>query len=483
MCAYTLRHAGKIGTVAAVFAGFSMISTAAHADVTGGGGPNTSYGVAELRYEHNKGLGTGIETPALKPLGGSDAVAVKVGIKIDPVTNGGPLFVVDMTEGALVEASWGNDKQIVLRAQDGAQTDGLVEVRHTLTPGVEVAFDYLGLKGTYTWNATDLLKYVPGSKFLYDASGSQQFAPWAFGGAATKVTGVNLDQARLFQVDMSVLPGLISENVTGNFGLRATTNPTFTYKTTKISLSGTTGELTNGSDEIVVPARDGDFMEIMASVEGDMDVKGSIKIEPYVYIDQIGTSINLDKTFAFTAYEVKYPGSATKVNFPTALVHIPLPNVRVPKSGVDFGTVRVGSSSTASVVIENTGEMESTMTVSSSDSQFQVPSGIIVMPPKSSYELEVTFSPDFGEAALAEITVLSNDPDSPEQMFKIGANGADVGPDRVGPDGERLPDGGDFDAAGCGCKATGASPVSGWAGLGLGGLGALMLFGRRRRAA
>jgi MYXO-CTERM domain-containing protein len=55
-----------------------------------------------------------------------------------------------------------------------------------------------------------------------------------------------------------------------------------------------------------------------------------------------------------------------------------------------------------------------------------VPSGKTNVPSKGKYELEVAFSPDADGPASATITVKSNDPDSPEQTFKIGANGADI---------------------------------------------------------
>ncbi len=74
----------------------------------------------------------------------------------------------------------------------------------------------------------------------------------------------------------------------------------------------------------------------------------------------------------------------------------------------------------------------------------------------------------------------SSDADAPKQTFKIGANGADVGAEDESSGTRRSA----AEDSGCGCKAAG-TPVgsSGWAGLALAALGAVVLVRRRRDAA
>jgi len=463
----------------AALSGVTFAAAPAHAgDVeTGSGDPNTSVGAAPLKYEHTNGLPTSIETGFKGP----SFAQVNVGIKIEPVANGGPLFTVDMPKGALVQASWGADKKIVLKAVGGDRTDGLVTVRHTLAPTIDFKVAAGGINATFTYNATDLVNKIPGARFNYDSKAQSQFAPWGFAPVETKLNSPDVANATLFSMNMNVLPDLVSDNVTGHFGIRATTKPTFSYKTTKIFLSGTDGEIKDNTSELSIDAVDGDFMELMTSVEGEMTVKGSISIHPFVHIDTIGSDLNIDTDLGLDVFSKDYTTPATKVNFQTALVHIPMPNVHVPKRGVDLGMVKVGGKATKSVEIENSGEKDAVMSFKSSNAAFSVPSETITVPAKSKYELTVKFSPDSAAADQAEITVASNDADSPEQMFKVGANGADVGQDE--DDDDSLPRGPAADS-GCGCTTAGSSsPVPGWAGLGIAGLGAVVLFRRRRNAA
>jgi MYXO-CTERM domain-containing protein len=463
----------------AMAAGLTLATAQAHAegDVNTGGssaapqGTNSSTGTAAIKYEHTKGLPTNIQTGFKGP----SWAQVNVGIKLDPVVNGGPLFTVDMPKGALVEASWGSDKKILLKAQTGTQTDGLVTVRHSLTPSIDFKFSGFGLSATFTYDATKLINKIPGARFNFDSKAQQPFAPWGFAPVETKLNAPNLDSAVLFSMGMDSLPDFVSNNVEGSFGIKATTKPTFSYKTTKIVMSGVDGEINNATGELSVAATDGDFMEVMAAVEGEMSVKGGISIHPFVHVDKIGDH-NISTDLGIDAYTQDYTVPAQKTAFQTTLVHIPMPNVHAPAKGVDVGMVKVGGQATKTVEIENTGEKEATMTFTSSDPAFQVTSETVTVAAKSKYELTVKFSPESAAPASADIKVLSSDADSPEQSFKVGANGADVGQEKSEGD---LPGGPQGDN-GCGCKAAGGSSAPGWAGLGLGALGAVVLFRRRR---
>lgn len=479
MRANTIRSAVRFGMMFAAASCLTLAASNARAegDVAPAGPTSdatSSIGSAALRYEHGKGLDTSIQTGPLGP----DLAKMNVGIKLDPVKAGGPLFVVDMPKGANVEASWGTDKKIVLKAQTGSSTDGLVTVRHTLTPSVDLTVKAFGLSASFSYDANKLVNKIPGASFNYDSKAQTQFAPWGFTNVDTKLSAPNLDQAKLFEMDMESLPEFVSQNFLGRFGVRAVTKPTFTYRTTKISISGADGQLSNGSSELSIPASDGDYLEVMAAVEGTMAVSGGVGVQPFVHLDQaFGQALPID--VGYDVYTKDFTTPATPVNFQTVLVHIPMPNVRVPSKGVDLGDVKVGGSATKKITIENTGEKEATMTFESSNKAFKVPGGSFTVPSKGKYELEVKFSADAADATSADISVKSNDADSPVQTFKIGANGADVSSPE---EGEESSTGAIANEDGCGCKAAGHSSTPGWAGFGLLGLGAIVAIRRKKSA-
>jgi MYXO-CTERM domain-containing protein len=473
----------RFGMMAALTAGVMFASSQAHAagDVDPGqgggsapspGGVNSSSGMAALKYEHTKGIPL-VKTPGLGP----SWAQLSIGIGLEPVKNGGPLFSIDMPKGAIIDASWGTDKKIVLKATSGAATDGTVRVRHSLAPSVNLAIDKWGIKANLGYDAGSLINKIPGARWEYDSQAAQQFAPWGFAAVDTVVKPTK-ENAQVFSVSFEKFPEFIADNAEGYMGLRAHTTPTFSYTTTKVVMSGADGAISNASGELSVAAVDGDYMELMTSVEGEMKVKGAISLEPFVHVEKVADyTVNAD--VGYPVYKMDYDVPGTKVIFQSALVHIPLPNVHAPTKGVDMGKVKVGGSASKTVVIQNSGEKEASMTFKSSDAAFSVPSSSVTVPPKGEYELEVSYSPDADGPASAEITVMSSDPDSPEQTFKVGANGADVG---NGPDGDALPKGGEGDS-GCGCKAAGStSSVPSYAGFGALALGALVLFRRRRNA-
>lgn len=479
MRTHTINTTVRFSMMVAAVLGVTLATADARAqgDVDLGGStsaPNSSIGSAALKYEHGKGLETTIQTGWMGP----SIVQANVGIKVDPVTAGGPLFVVDMPKGANVEASWGTDKKIILKAQTGGSSDGLVSVRHTLTPSMDLKLSALGLSANFSYDASELVNKIPGSKFEYDSKAQQPFAPWGFSPVATKLDAPDLSRAQLFSLDMAKMPDFVANNVTGFFGVRAASKPTFTYKTTKVTISGADGQIADGSSELVVDAADGDFMEIMTAVEGTMTVDGGMSIQPFVHLDTVkGAKLNMD--VGYDVYTKDYTAPPTAVNFQTVLVHIPMPNVRKP-ANVDFGEVKVGGSASKKVTIENTGEKEATMSLKSSNPAFKVEGGSVNLPPKTKYEFTVKYSPEAAEAASADITITSNDADSPVQSFKVGANGADVSEPKPESEGSATDVGANED--GCGCKAAGHSSTPGWAGFGILGLGALVLVRRRRNA-
>jgi hypothetical protein len=433
-------------------------------------------GTAAMKYESRNTLPTTIETPWIPSSG---MVQVKALVNVDPVTNGGPLYTMDMSRGAVLEASWPDKGMLSLKAVTGAQSDGTIKVHHTLTPDVQVHVKLGGFDETYTFNADSLLKKIPGSHFNFESQGQSSFAPWGFAGGTVQVQGPSIQNSLLFSMGFDALPDIVANNVAGSFGISATTNPSFTYKTSKVLLSGADTSILNDKDAAKVPAQDADFQEIYAQVEGELTVGGELDLVPSATVTRIGTT-NVNTTLDYAVVKQPYTTPAQKIIFPSQLVHIPLPNVHMPEKAVDVGDAKVGQESSGKATIENSGELGAKLTATSSDPQFTVDAKEVRIGSKQTTDLTINFKPTSSGPATAKITIKSNDPDSPTQTFKVVANGADGSSVSHNAGMDDAPVG---DASGCGCKTAGA-PVGSNAGLGgFGGLLlALGLIARRRRA-
>jgi len=484
MRAYTTLRTAFLMT--AIATGMSLSAAEARADVSGSpeAAGNTSTGTAALKYELSQGLDTNIDTGFLGP----NVAQIRAVVKLDPVKGGGPLFKVEMPKGAVVEASWAGDKKIVLKAANGSQTDGVVTVRHTLTPSLELKVNAFGTSAQFGFDATKLLNKVPGAKFAYDSKAVQQFAPWGFTVVDTKLNAPDLANSVLFSMPFSTFRDIIGTNedgtdrIEGNFGVRASTKPTFSYKTTKVMLTGADQALTTNGGEVATPAIDGDYLEVMAQVEGELKVAGAIGIQPFISMSRVfGRAFTT--TIAIDAFSMAYEVKPQTVAYQSTLVHIPLPNVHVPSAGIDLGNIKPGGRAKKTITIENSGEMAASMSFKSSDPQVTVPAGTVNVPAKGKYELQIQVNPDNAGPQIAEVTVTSNDPDSPEQKFQVGMNGADVGGSGDDDESVDLPKGGADADSGCGCKTAGTTTSSGgYLGIGLVALGAAVLVRRRRKA-
>jgi MYXO-CTERM domain-containing protein len=122
------------------------------------------------------------------------------------------------------------------------------------------------------------------------------------------------------------------------------------------------------------------------------------------------------------------------------------------------------------------------MTFASSDAQFSLATSQATTGAKSTYDLVVRFAPNGPGEASAEITVKSNDPDSPVQTFKVTATAQDKpvpAPSENGsPEEPPVPASAGNDS-GCGCRVVSRPGSSG--ALAFFGLGLAALLRRRRR--
>lgn len=472
----------RLSTRSSLIAAASLFTVTAAADARAAAGDeNVSRGKAALKWETRKS----IPGPTSDKLGGS-TLQVTVGANLDPVADPSkPLLSVDMSDDVTLEASWTDDKDIVLTVVDAPSKSAKFDVLHTLAPHITVYIDAFGMKLTYDYDAEDLIDYIPGSKWNYEGKGSVAFPSWGFDLASLKVDAPALDAAQLFSIPFPAIAG--KDPLTGTIALNATTKPTFSYETISATLAG--GAITKKGGTHRIPTTDADYLDIPATVTGEISYTGTLLVRPSVTITKIGsftlpfplvldiTQAGVDLPYAST------PRAGIAVAFPATTFHIPLPNLKALQS-LDLGSVQIGQSAKKNADMTNTGEMNAFFTAKSSDPQFTVVTSKQTAPSKGKMPFEVVFKPAKPGVQNAEITITSNDPNEPVQVMKVTGIGTEV-PAPPSAGGEEPEDDG-FQRgpheSGCGCRtAADTTTHGGYAALGI-ALGLAALTFRRRRA-
>lgn len=411
---------GAKRTVLGVATVASLLLAASQASAQDVSAANKSGGSTTLHAEIKDRLPTEIDSGWMD----KGLIKVRTRFTIDPVKGGDPILVVDMPKGAAVEASWNEPGFINLKPVTGEGATGTAGIHYTLNPSLDASI--YGI--TVSYNSSQLINMLPDASFNYDQKTTASFKPWAFAGVPIQMPQPPaLDQSTLFGIGFDSL-GVDTGIAEGTLKIQAATRPTFTFKTTEVRLDGASVSADGGVAK--VSAIDADFMEVNAIVNGDLSFQGSLDIRPVVQVDSVDgyPTFGLVK-FSFSAVSKAYSGESKTIAFAPATIRIPLPNVKVPSTPIGLGAVKAGGSASKTISIDSTGELGAVLSFKSSDPAFKVPSGQVQVPSKGKYDLKVDFSPSSDGPASATITVMSNDPDAPEQTFKVGANGAKLGND------------------------------------------------------
>ena len=442
--------------VAGVLGTFAMLGeTRAEAAECDQSSWTCAVGTAPLTGSITKRLGTEIDSGEMTKKFLGIPVSIRTRFTIEPVGTA-PLLKVDMPAGALVEATWPEKGFVSIRALTKDAIEGSLDVRYQLVPSLEGKIAGIGINR----NASQLLDQVGGS-FDYDESGRAPIRPWGFDGAQVATHAPPLSESTLFSIPFSAL-GIPS--IDGSLAVQASASPVFAYRTKEVRFDA--GSATRDV-AAKIPVGDADFLDINAQVVGDLQVRGNVDIGPAVRI--YGVDIGL------AVVSKSIDGMPEPVTFQSARIHIPLPNVKVPTTPIGFGEVKSGASKERTVAIASTGELGGILSITSSNPQFSVPREAVRVDPRSEYPLKVVFRPNGDGSASATITVRSNDPGEPEQTFKVGANGADVGDEDVSDKASAASE----ESTGGGCSVASPADASsaGFVGLALG----LSLLARRRR--
>ncbi len=269
--------------------------------------------------------------------------------------------------------------------------------------------------------------------------------------------------------------------ISGGFLLTATAGLEASYVTNRIVVNDAVDTINMEGASVVVRADPdapglGAAKDLRITPEGTVTYTGTITLAPSLYVSIAGRRFDLP----LVDLPIPIGPFDSNTDFNTAEVHVPLPDIRVDPTSLDFEPTTVGGSSQLLLTVYNDGEAALDVSVREPAAPFRAGETALNIPPSSSARLAIDFEPFTGGARNAVLFLASNDPDEPLVTIQLNGTGlggvADAGVSADGGEGGSPTDGG------CSCRLSGSRPApKGLALLGLGLLGLLFSRARRRR--
>lgn len=251
----------------------------------------------------------------------------------------------------------------------------------------------------------------------------------------------------------------------GGFLLTATGSLGAAYVTNRIVVEDAVDAIeTEGAAVVVRAGPDrpelGGAKDVRITPEGTISYDGVILLAPSLYLEIAG------RRFDLPIGEVPVPVADfdSGTEFDTAEVHVPLPDIRVDPTELEFEATAVGSTSQLLLTVHNEGEAELEVEVRDPAAPFSAGESMLRVPPSSSARLAIDFAPFLDGDRSAVLFLASNDPDEPLVTVQLNGSGFGAGLSDGGVAGDGGLGGPPIDG-GCGCRAAGA---------GLAGRGALV---------
>ena len=327
---------------------------------------------------------------------------------------------------------------------------------------------------SYSW--TGDIPYIP--QFDLQVKESKIFEAWAYE-PGVKLSGLTTPQ-KIASVGLKDIIGGIP-GLDGGFELDIAMQLDATYTTNQIVVTTTDGvpveggPITSAGGKSSAKYLSGPSMELDVHPEGTVSYDGILHLVPTFYISVLGQ----DWKIPVADIPIPFPITDTKWVFDPQRVHVPLPDLVLPKTKIDFGDVEIGQKVLLPYSLWNAGEAKVAAMIESSDpavfppwdTQLDVESTLTV-------DTAVRFMPTQPGYFTAHLTVASNDPSDPIQIIELRGNAlrSTINFPTIDEDDPTPLD----EVAGCGCR-TASDHDSTEGGLGIAGLLLAIAVVRRRR--
>ena len=327
---------------------------------------------------------------------------------------------------------------------------------------------------TYSW--TGDIPYVP--QFDLEVKDHKIFDAWAYA-PGVKLSGLTQPQ-KIASVGLKDIIGGIP-GLDGGFELEVALQLDATYTTDQVVVSTPDGAqveggpITSAAGKTSAKYLSGPSVELDVHPEGTVSYDGVLHLVPAFYISVLGQ----DWQIPIADIPISFPITDTKWSFDPQRVHVPLPDLVLPKTKIDFGDVEVGQKLLLPYSLWNAGEAKVAATITSSDpavfppwdTQLDVETTLTV-------DSAVRFIPTQAGFFTAHLTIASNDPSDPIQTIEL--RGRALRSNLLIPVAEEDPPTTPDEVAGCGCR-TASERGSTEGGLGAAGLLVALALVRRRR--
>ncbi|MCC6553343.1 MAG: hypothetical protein IT372_10030 [Polyangiaceae bacterium] len=329
---------------------------------------------------------------------------------------------------------------------------------------------------TYTW--TGDIPYVPQIDFQVESE--EQFDAWAWKPGVTMSS--TTDQVTLAQVSIGDIVGGSIPGIDGGFELDVAMEVEARYETHRLVVAtvdgapAAGGDITSDNDQTSTEYPGGPSIELDVHPEGSVKYDGTLHLIPAFYVDLLGQSWSIP----IADIPIGFPITETEWVFDKKRVHVPLPDLVLPETEIDFGPVEVGQKNLETYAIFNAGvALLGVAAVAEDPENFEVFDPTLDVDPGATADTAIRFVPKRNGELVSKIFISSNDPSDPVQVLTVRGTGFG-GPEEAAA----TPMSPDEDGS-CACRAAGGARDEGGAApaaMAFVALGALAARIRRRRA-
>lgn len=367
----------------------------------------------------------------------------------------------DRTEvdlGGTLDSTW---PEPITLTPKGTKGQGAITIDDGFEVSAQAKFTVDVGGQTYSW--TGDIPYVPNVNLI--ATATKTFDPWAWQGGDPSLTTVvastktqKIAQVPLTQAIINI-PG-----ISGGFELDGSADFSAWYDTLSIAFDEVNGV---SPIPLVDPMHDATRLLIAPSpsfdtnvfIHGEVTRQITLHFVPAFYFSILGS----DFTLPLADLPLPLPASAPEPwDFDPVAVHVPLPEISIPKANIDVGTIPLGVGTDEYVQIGDIGEEVLAAKVDTLAPMCEIDTPNLAVTPQQTAGIKLLLVPQQAGPFDILLHVGSNDPLAPDSYVHLtGIAGSSI----VG------------EPAGCGCRTTPASPTP-WAAL---TVPLLALLARRKR--